>query len=181
MKSNTRPQSSRRTAAHHPTVCHILVFGTVLCWGIASSCAATPESAPYPDALAAAAVSEDRIDDLSKRGLFVGNGELNAIIYSAGSDLRLRVAKNDCWDMRIDTSEDPPLPRIDPATGTVTGHGDAGSWKHPYPTALPCAEFTLGGESRTGVTKAALNLPRQPQPSKRRTTRPTSACWPRVT
>jgi len=28
----------------------------------------------------------------------------------------LRVSKNDVWDGRIDTSEDPTLPRVDPAT-----------------------------------------------------------------
>ena len=100
---------------------------------------------PYPDALAAAAVTVDKLSDISKCGLVVGNGELNAIVYSVGNELRLRLAKNDCWDLRVDTESDPPLAIIDPVTGTVTNkHGAVGSWKKPYPTALPCAEVVLG-------------------------------------
>ena len=44
---------------------------------------------PYPDALAASAVSVDKLSDIFKRGLVVGNGELNAIVYSEGNALRL--------------------------------------------------------------------------------------------
>ncbi len=125
-----------------------------------SACAAPP--LPYPDALAAAAVSESKISDIAKFGLVVGNGELNAVIYSdsADNDLRLRINKNDCWDMRIDTQDDPPLPLVDVTTGKAVGHGDAGSWKHPYPTALPVAEAVLGADGQTEVTGATLDLAR---------------------
>lgn len=100
---------------------------------------------PYPEALAASAVTVDSLVNLSKQGLVVGNGELNAIIYCVGDELRLRLAKNDCWDLRVDTESDPAMPIIDPAKGTVTNkHGAAGSWKTPYPTALPCGEIVLG-------------------------------------
>jgi hypothetical protein len=100
---------------------------------------------PYPEALAASAVTVDKISDISKCGLVVGNGELNVIVYSSWDELRLRIAKNDCWDLRIATENDPPMPIIDPAKGTVTNHhGTAGSWATPYPTALPCAEIVLG-------------------------------------
>jgi hypothetical protein len=50
---------------------------------------------PYPEALAASAVTVDSLVNPSKQGLVVGNGELNAIIYSVGDELRLRLAKND--------------------------------------------------------------------------------------
>ncbi len=122
------------------------------------ACAAPPIA--YPDALAAAAVSESKISDIHDEGLVVGNGEMNAIIYSSGTDLHLRISKNDCWDMRVDTKEDPPLPVVDVTTGTATGHGDAGSWKHPYPTALPVVELVLGAENQTAVTSATLDLAR---------------------
>ena len=62
--------------------------------------------------------------------------------------------------MRVDTQDDPPLPVVDVAAGTATGHGDAGSWKHPYPTALPVAELVLGGDGQTAVTGATLDLAR---------------------
>lgn len=105
-----------------------------------------------------AAVSEKDIGNISSRGLVLGNGELNAIVYSQGNDFRLRIAKNDVWDMRVDTKSDPPLPVIDPATGKVSGHSATGSWMAPYPTALPCAELILSGTGKLVVTEAALDL-----------------------
>jgi hypothetical protein len=124
-----------------------------------NACAATP--IPYPDALAAAAVSESKISDIRSLGLVVGNGELNAIVYSVDNDLHLRISKNDCWDMRIFTQDDPPLPVVDVAAGTAVGaHGNAGSWNHPYPTALPVAEVVLGADGQTEVTGATLDLAR---------------------
>lgn len=113
---------------------------------------------PYPTALNSAAVSEDDISNISSRGLVIGNGELNAVIYSAGNDLHMRIGKNDCWDLRVDTKTDPPLPTVNPATGQAGGHGNAGSWNAPYPTSLPCAEIILSGSGQTGVTHAALDL-----------------------
>ena len=126
-----------------------------------SAIAAAGTLPPYPDALTSAAVTEDNISDISKCGLVLGNGELNAIVYSVGKDIRLRLCKNDCWDMRADTQDDPALPVIDPATGKVVGsHGTAASWKKPYPTALPCAEVVLEGEGGNEVASATLDLGR---------------------
>ena len=128
----------------------------------AASGAGAEPPIPYPDALVAAAVSESKISDIRSLGLVVGNGELNAIVYSsADNDLHLRLSKNDCWDMRIATQDDPPLPVVDVAAGTAVGHGDASSWKkHPYPTALPVAEVVLGADGQTAVTGATLDLAR---------------------
>ena len=116
-------------------------------------------AAPYPDALAAAGVTEESLADISKRGLVLGNGELNAIVYAQGNALHLRLAKNDCWDLRVDTESDPPLTSINPATGEVLNyHGAVGSWKKPYPTALPCAELVLGASDQSAITSATLDL-----------------------
>ena len=113
----------------------------------------------YPEALKSAAVSETSISNLSKCGLLVGNGEVNAIVYSVGNDLHLRIGKNDCWDLRVNTKNDPPMAVIDPATGIVSGvHGPAGSWESPYPTGLPCAELILSGTNQAPVANATLDL-----------------------
>ena len=135
----------------------ILAFTVV---ALVRSVAFSAEPITYPDALAAATVSEDKIADIHSQALVVGNGEMNALIYSSGNDLHLRISKNDCWDMRVDTRDDPPLPVVNVAAGTATGHGDAGSWKHPYPTALPVAELVLGADGQTAVTGATLDLAR---------------------
>ncbi len=127
--------------------------------GFVSFSTACASDIPYPDALNSAAVHENKIDRISDRGLLVGNGELNALVYAQGRDIRIRLAKNDCWDMRVDTKRDPPMPLVNPATGKVTnGHGAEESWKAPYPTALPCAEIVLAVGTDTGVTEGSVDL-----------------------
>jgi len=113
----------------------------------------------YSAALSAAAVSENNISDISRCGLVIGNGDMNAIVYSVGNDLHLRLGKNDCWDLRVDTENDPPMATIDPATGKVSNaHGATGSWENPYPTALPCAEIILNANGQNEITNATLDL-----------------------
>jgi len=117
---------------------------------------------PYPAALDAAAVTLPDVADISKKGLVVGNGELNAIVYSSGNDIRLRVSKNDCWDMRINTEENPPLPTVDVAKQTFTGEqGKAtpGWEKYVHPTALPCTDIALAAPNgQTAWKSARLDL-----------------------
>jgi hypothetical protein len=117
---------------------------------------------PFPAALDAAAVNLPDVSDISKKGLIVGNGELNAIVYSSGNEIRLRVSKNDCWDMRINTSADPPMPTVNAATQSFTGiQGSAPpSWtNHVYPIAIPCTDIVLAAVSgQTGWTSAKLDL-----------------------
>lgn len=116
----------------------------------------------FPTALDAAAVTLPDVSDISKKGLVVGNGELNAIVYSSGNEIRLRVSKNDCWDMRINTEENPPLPTIDVAKQSFTGEqGKAGpSWeKYVHPTALPCTDISLAAPGgQTAWKSARLDL-----------------------
>lgn len=117
---------------------------------------------PYPAALEAAAVNLSDLSDISKKGLVVGNGELNAIVYSSGNEIRLRVSKNDCWDMRINTEENPPLPIVDVAKQTFTGEqGKAPpSWeKYVHPTAIPCTDIALAAPAgQTAWKTARLDL-----------------------
>ena len=74
---------------------------------------ATESSVPFPAALEAAAVSQEVINDIGRRSLVLGDGDLNALLWERGGSLRLRVTKNDIWDARIDTSKDFDLLTID--------------------------------------------------------------------
>jgi hypothetical protein len=150
-------ESKKSKIATSDISCLTIMFNAV---ALLASSACTARPIAYPDALAAATVSESTISDIRDQALVVGNGEMNTIIYSSGNDLHLRISKNDCWDMRVDTQDDPPMPVVDVTAGTATGHGDAGSWKHPYPTALPVAELVLGADGQTAVTGATLDLAR---------------------
>jgi hypothetical protein len=81
---------------------------------------------PFPAALDAAAIRLDRLDDIHERSLILGNGSLSGLLLERDGALLLRITKDDVWDARIDTSEDPPITAIDIA-GLRRGPSD-GSW-----------------------------------------------------
>ena len=138
----------------------LVVWGFVLI-GFGSA-AAGERRVPYPAALDAAAVTVDRLDDILDYSLLVGNGDINALVYSAGGQLRLMLTKNDVWDARLDSKLDPPLPtltlikKLGPVSPTKYGNSsvvleEGSTWKgpdsyhaHPYPCPRPCARLVLG-------------------------------------
>ncbi len=124
-------------------------------------CFSSAAGIPYPTSLDAAAVTLPDVADISRKGLVVGNGELNAIVYSSGNDIRLRVSKNDCWDMRINTESNGPLAIVDVAKQTFTGEQRKGqpSWDSIHPTAIPCTDISLAAPSnQTAWKNAKLDL-----------------------
>ena len=106
---------------------------------------------PFPEALDAAVVSQDRLDDIARRSLVLGNGDLNALLWDSGDAIRMRVTKNDLWDARIDTSKDPELLRMDLRRRTWRGGTRVpASWhKHPYPQPRCAAVVVIGQASPT--------------------------------
>ncbi len=124
---------------------------------------AAEPAAPFPDALDAAAIVVDRLDNILEHSLILGNGDVNALLYAKDGNVMLRLTKNDVWDARLDTSEDPPLLPIKrikelaqgdwPRGGRFTGgwlgpdgapHRGGNSWSRPYPCPRPCADVRLG-------------------------------------
>jgi hypothetical protein len=101
---------------------------------------------PFPAALDAAAVSVADLSDLNREALPIGNGDLNALVWERDGTLCLRVAKNDIWDARVDTSADPPLMKVDVANGKWSGGGYPPSWRKPYPTPRGAAIVRIGAE-----------------------------------
>ena len=140
----------------------LAVFTTALLPG--AFCAGAAWAAteiPYPAALDEAAIVEPRISDLNREALIVGNGDINALIWQADGALCLRVAKNDIWDVRVDTSQGPPLMRIDVANQKWTGGGRPPSWSKPYPTPRCAAVVRITpGMSSSGTRAARLDLRR---------------------
>ncbi|HPA46468.1 MAG TPA: hypothetical protein PK395_11950 [bacterium] len=67
---------------------------------------------PFPDALDDAAIRLDKIDDILNNALIIGNGDINALLYSDGSNIILNLTKNDVWDARLITENDPPIPTL---------------------------------------------------------------------
>ncbi|MCF7975822.1 MAG: hypothetical protein K9N55_18540 [Phycisphaerae bacterium] len=118
---------------------------------------------PFVQALDRAAVSVDRLDSILEQALIIGNGDLNALVYSDSGNLELVLTKNDVWDARLDTTLDPPLPTLArikalargewPDRGQVLPEGS--DWKgpdsyhaNPYPCPRACARLILGTRSK---------------------------------
>lgn len=58
-------------------------------------CDAVAETIPFPAARDAAVVVQDRIDDMKKRAVVLGNGDRNALLWEVRGAICLRVTKND--------------------------------------------------------------------------------------
>jgi hypothetical protein len=115
--------------------------------------AAQAAAIPHPVALAAAAVEQKQISDPGREALVLGNGDLNALLWEKNGALRLRVTKNDIWDARINTADDPPLLRMNIRERQwAGGAGAPASWhQYPYPQPRCAAEVVIGRPSRTGA------------------------------
>jgi hypothetical protein len=107
---------------------------------------------PFPDALDAAAVVQDRVDDIDRRALVLGNGDLSGLFWERNGVLCLRVTKNDVWDARVDTSQDPPMLQVDiPNQKWKDGSSSPPSYAKPYPQPRCAAIIRLGAPAQSGV------------------------------
>ncbi len=75
--------------------------------------AGADDAIPFPAALDAAAVTVDRLDSVLDYALLIGNGDMNALVYTDRGQLKLNLTKNDVWDARLDADRDPPLPTLE--------------------------------------------------------------------
>ena len=121
---------------------------------------------PFPEALDKAAVSVRRLDDILEYALIIGNGDINALVYSEGEHLVLHLTKNDVWDARLKTENDPPLPTLTRVKELAFGDWPdrnrilpAGNqWKgtdsyeaHPYPCPRACAVIRIGSQPTRSI------------------------------
>ena len=106
---------------------------------------AAPAEIPYPVALDGAAVVEPRIADINREALVLGNGDVIGLLWQRDGTLCLRVAKNDIWDARVDTSQDVPLMKVDVPNGRWSGGAYPPSWKKSYPQPHCAAVIRIGG------------------------------------
>ncbi len=94
---------------------------------------------PYPGALNSAAIIQSSICNVDTNGMIIGNGDINALIYSGKDQLIMHLAKNDVWDARLTTEKDMPLLKVDVVNHSWKDGGQPPSWNNPYPTQTPPA------------------------------------------
>jgi hypothetical protein len=114
----------------------------------------------FPAALDSAAISVERLDRIQDDALLLGNGDINALLYSSPEELCMMLTKNDVWDARLITANDPPLPKlrwIKQAASELSPGGNTeihedgfcrsrrdGYHDYPYPFPKPCAQLVFG-------------------------------------
>ena len=138
---------------HRSSVFHLVVLTCCL------AAHAGEPAIPFPAALDAAAVSVEKLDSILDDSLILGNGDINALLYSDGSNLVLRLTKNDVWDARLDAKLDPPIPTLKRIKELAAGEWkdrkwilpEGSTWKgpdsyhaHPYPCPRACGIVRFG-------------------------------------
>ena len=111
----------------------------------------------YRQALDSAAVLQGTLASLTENCLILGNGDLNGLLYAGSSSLLLRLTKNDVWDARNDTSQDPALMQVNVTNHTWSGgaNGVTPSYNLPYPCPLTCAIVSIGPSQETNSLMAS--------------------------
>jgi hypothetical protein len=103
------------------------------------------ECIPFSDALKDADVLLSSISDGQAESLMLGNGDLYGIVWERDGGLFMRITKNDIWDARVDTSNDPDLPHVDMETREVSGGtGAPPSYAKLYPQPRCATGLRLG-------------------------------------
>ncbi len=124
----------------------------------------TASTIPFPEALTDAEIRVVGLNSLLDDALLIGNGDINALIWTDRGAPALMLTKNDVWDGRLLTENDPPLPTLsrikalgrsgkpikDPILPEgVTWSGPDSYHAHPYPCPRACARLVLGRAGRT--------------------------------
>ena len=116
-----------------------------------SSNGGSEDTIPFADALQEANVTLSKMQDGQSESLMLGNGDLYGIIWEKDGSPYMRITKNDIWDARLDTSKDQPLPKVDIASGKVTGSSGAPpSYDLPYPHPRCAAVIKFGSAAIGG-------------------------------
>lgn len=68
---------------------------------------------PFPKALTDANIKVSSLRSSIDNALIIGNGDINALVYSDSGSIIMNLTKNDIWDARLITANDPPLPTLD--------------------------------------------------------------------
>ena len=68
---------------------------------------------PFPKALDDASIKVNNLNNILDGALIIGNGDINALVYSDSQSVIMNLTKNDVWDARLETLNDPPIPTLD--------------------------------------------------------------------
>jgi len=119
----------------------------------------------FEEALRRADIVFGNLTETDEGIITLGNGDMQAVLHREKDDIVIRLAKNDIWDRRLDTSKDTPLISIDELTEKILAEGDSFSdeirkWiseypsyvDHVYPCPVLCAKIQINMPESTNET-----------------------------
>ncbi|MBR8535857.1 hypothetical protein KDU71_09845 [Carboxylicivirga sediminis] len=120
----------------------------------------------FSQVLENARINQTEHSNSIQNAVFIGNGDINGMLFSSGNDLVINLSKNDIWDARLDTENDPPLMKIDIASRKYSGgakeHDTPPSWKNPYPCPRMCGKLIIKNKapfsSTLDIREAKANI-----------------------
>jgi hypothetical protein len=136
---------------------------------------------PFPKALADASIKLKSLNDILDNALLIGNGDINALIYSDSNSIIMNLTKNDVWDARLETINDPPIPTLDlikklgksdtafPLRNNNSNYvlPEGKTWQakdsyhsEAYPCPRQCARIVLGSKEKTVNLYGEVDLQR---------------------
>jgi hypothetical protein len=136
---------------------------------------------PFPVALNDATIKVNDLNDILDSALLIGNGDINALIYSDSNSIVMNLTKNDVWDARLETVNDPPIPTLDlikklgksdtafPLRNNNSNYvlPEGKTWQakdsyhsEAYPCPRQCARIVFGSKEKTVNLFGEVNLQR---------------------
>ena len=107
---------------------------------------------PYETSLDGAAIHQTELKQL-ENSIIIGNGDINGLVYSVDGNINISLTKNDVWDGRMITKDDPPLFKVDLKnkkwSGGAPEYQSPPSYKdYPSPCPVYCAIVSIGKKNK---------------------------------
>lgn len=128
------------------------VIITICCLLVSGCLTKTRIQIPYESSLDSAAIHQTELKQLDN-SILIGNGDINGLVYSVDGNINISLTKNDVWDGRMITKDDPPLFKVDLKNkkwgGGAPEYTSPPSYRdYPSPCPVYCAIVTIGKKNR---------------------------------
>jgi hypothetical protein len=118
---------------------------------------------PYESSLDSSAIHQTELKQLDN-SIIIGNGDINGLVYSVDGNINISLTKNDVWDGRMITKDDPPLFKVDIKNrkwggGSPEYQVPPSYGAYPYPCPVYCSIISVGKKNKplTAITMTDMS------------------------
>lgn len=117
---------------------------------------------PYESSLDSAAIHQTELKQLDN-SIIIGNGDINGLVYSVDGNINISLTKNNVWDGRMITKDDPPLFKVDLRNKKWSGGSPEYEVPPSYkdyasPCPIYCAIVSIGKKNKPLTALTADNF-----------------------